>query len=260
MDLHQGSKRDFKSSFEELLNESSETDKILYEAINNLPKDQSLFETLGFAVNDPDLLGMQLELFPKAMEYYCLSPEFAGPLTKGQYIQARKAQHKIKSSIEQVLSKNITPAQAAGLDPKTIEAYFSYATGLYNGGEYEKALGFYENLNKLAPGDKRFLFGCAAASQMSQKYKQAIQYYTTISAFDATDPLPYYHMMDCCLHLNDIQTALLCINVTIELSQKKEGLDELVERCKYLKGYFTKELYKLEKERIKIKKEKKNQK
>jgi type III secretion system low calcium response chaperone LcrH/SycD len=214
-------------------------------------------KSMGFDVENPEILAYQIDNFNDYLQYYILSPEVTGDISKKEYVTCRKIQKKLKHAINQMDRKGLDFKSAMGIDQSYVEALYEYTITLYKNGNYKKAITYFENLKTLCSKDKRFFFATGACYQMMKEYKKAISNYLSINVLDATDPLPHYHSIECALQLNDYGSALVYIGMVLTLTKNREGYEALYERCLYLKGYFTKELFKMNKKKKNSKKKKK---
>ena len=90
------------------------------------------------------------------------------------------------------------------------------------------------------PMDPRFMMCIAACHHMSKKYEDAAKWYEDYCAIFLGDPMAYYHLSDCYLHLNKVPEALKALQNTIDLAQDKPEYRLIVERANLMKQNYEK--------------------
>ncbi|KEQ18909.1 hypothetical protein GZ78_02325 [Endozoicomonas numazuensis] len=97
-----------------------------------------------------------------------------------------------------------------------MEAIYSVAYNLYQGGKYEEAqkvfqfLCFYDHFNR------KYFMGLGACQQMMKEYDNAIEIFTFATVLDSDDPRPMIYIADCHLAMGDKEKAKMSYETAIE--------------------------------------------
>lgn len=127
-----------------------------------------------------------------------------------------------RKSYEDVLLKifrdGMTPKDAMGVSTETMEAFYGYAYRLYESGNYADAQRIFQYLINLNAGDSKYSLGLGACFHMQGKYQAAIEAYMLCAFFDPESPIPYYHIADCYIKMNNPYGALIALNDAIRMA------------------------------------------
>ncbi|USE35287.1 SycD/LcrH family type III secretion system chaperone [Endozoicomonas sp. SCSIO W0465] len=97
-----------------------------------------------------------------------------------------------------------------------MEAIYSVAYNLYQGGKYEEAkkvfqfLCFYDHFNR------KYFLGLGACQQMQKQYDSAIEIFSFATLLDSDDPRPMMYIGDCHLAKGDRENARISYETSID--------------------------------------------
>ncbi len=90
---------------------------------------------------------------------------------------------------------------------------------LFQAGQYQAAIKIFSTLRELDRIDPRYPFCMAACCHHLKQYPEAIAYYFASIMINPLDPLPYFHLHDCLMHINLPAIALASLETAITLSK-----------------------------------------
>ncbi|KIA76085.1 Type III secretion specific chlamydia chaperone 2 [Parachlamydia acanthamoebae] len=126
-----------------------------------------------------------------------------------------------RKSYEDVLNKIFkdgqSPQQAMGLSDETLEAFYGYAYNLYGSGNYLDAQRIFQFLINLDASRSKYALGLAASMHMQKNYQAAIEAYMLAAFYDQENPVPFFHIADCYIKLDNPYGALLALDDAIRL-------------------------------------------
>lgn len=136
--------------------------------------------------------------------------------------QSSKLTPEQRKSYEEVLLKifrdGMTPKDAMGVSDQTMEAFYGYAYRLYESGNYADAQRIFQYLINLNAGESKYALGLGACFHMQGKYQTAIEAYMLCAFFDPESPIPYYHIADCYIKMENPYGALIALNDAIRMA------------------------------------------
>nr|WP_306671610.1 SycD/LcrH family type III secretion system chaperone [Endozoicomonas sp. ONNA2] len=97
-----------------------------------------------------------------------------------------------------------------------MEAIYSVAYNLYQGGKYEEAtkvfqfLCFYDHFNR------KYFLGLGACQQMLKQYDSAIEIFSFATLLDSDDPRPMMYIGDCHMAKGDRENARISYETSID--------------------------------------------
>lgn len=112
-----------------------------------------------------------------------------------------------------------------------MEAIYSVAYNLYQGGKYDEAqkvfqfLCFYDHFNR------KYFMGLGACQQMMKQYENAIEIFTFATVLDADDPKPMLYIGDCHLAMGDNEKAKMSYETAIEWAGNTAAFEEEKQRA-----------------------------
>ena len=113
-----------------------------------------------------------------------------------------------------------------------MEAIYSVAYNLYQGGKYEEAnkvfqfLCFYDHFNR------KYFLGLGACQQMQKQYDNAIEIFSFATILDSDDPRPMMYIGDCHLAKGDKDKARAAYETSIEWAGTGKQYAQDLERAK----------------------------
>ncbi|UYM14718.1 SycD/LcrH family type III secretion system chaperone [Endozoicomonas euniceicola] len=112
-----------------------------------------------------------------------------------------------------------------------MEAIYSVAYNLYQGGKYEEAqkvfqfLCFYDHFNR------KYFLGLGACQQMQKQFENAIEIFTFALVLDEHDPRPMIYIGDCHLAMGDKEKAKQSYESAIEWASESSEYDAEKQRA-----------------------------
>ncbi|MFK0570976.1 SycD/LcrH family type III secretion system chaperone [Endozoicomonas sp.] len=113
-----------------------------------------------------------------------------------------------------------------------MEAIYSVAYNLYQGGKYEEAqkifqfLCFYDHFNR------KYFLGLGACQQMQKQYDNAIEIFSFATILDSDDPRPMIYIGDCHMAKGDKEKAQVAYETSIEWASDGSEYAQDVERAR----------------------------
>lgn len=143
--------------------------------------------------------------------------------------QERERQEKLIHEL--VSSKDKLPYQVLKLPEKDLEQMYQQGKGFYDTGNYKKAKATFYTLSVLNPSEFNYVFSFAATLHVLKEYRLAKSFYLGATLIDPANPMPYYHLYDCYMQLNDTFMAALHLNAVIQATKGKDAFKELKKRA-----------------------------
>ncbi len=122
----------------------------------------------------------------------------------------------LEDTLLEFFGKGGTFKDLKDMSDDAMEAIYSVAYNLYQGGKYDEAqkvfqfLCFYDHFNR------KYFLGLGACQQMMKQYEQAIEIFTFATVLDADDPRGMLYIGDCHLAMGDKDKAKGCYETAIE--------------------------------------------
>lgn len=150
----------------------------------------------------------------------------------------------VKSAVQKATRKGGSPKDALGLTDAMIEGIYGQAYRLYNTGKYKEAGQIFRLLLMINAAEPKYSLGLAACFHMKKEFENAISAYTTCSFMDPESPIPYYHLADCYIQLEDIPSAIVALQTAVEKSGAKPEYKTLKDRAALMIEGMKKEFIK----------------
>ncbi len=115
-----------------------------------------------------------------------------------------------------------------------MEAIYSVAYNLYQGGKYLEAqkvfqfLCFYDHFNR------KYFLGLGACQQMLKQYDKAIEIFSFTTILDSDDPRPMLYIGDCHMAKGDKDSARIAYETSLEWASDSEEYAQDIERVKIM--------------------------
>lgn len=131
--------------------------------------------------------------------------------------------------IGKILFEGILPKDALGISRDQMDNLYSQAYHMYNTGKYADACHLFKVLALCDRTEPKYMIGMAASQHLMKDYKDAVQSYLLSATLDPENPMPYYHVADCCIQLKDTASAMVFLEMAINKARTNEHT-ELKER------------------------------
>lgn len=137
-------------------------------------------------------------------------------------MQADQIKKTVSDLMTKVFEQGMSFKDAVGISDESMESIYGHAYRSYNSGNYDEGRELFRVLTMLNPLEPKYLLGVAACNHMLKDYEKAIESYVSCTLMNADDPLPYYYASDCCLKINDISSALIFLQIVVDLAKDKK--------------------------------------
>lgn len=143
---------------------------------------------------------------------------------------------KLKSQLNLAIKLGITPKEVMQQNNEFLESLYSLAMQYYRVGNWINAATVLRSLIALDPFNAKFSLALGMLLQRTKNYPESITAYRLSSALDQTNPIPYFHLADCYMKLNEKEKALESLDKAIEFASDQMVYEPLVLQAKELKN------------------------
>ena len=131
-----------------------------------------------------------------------------------------KTTQKMEGLSEEMLtdffSRGGTFRELKNLSEETMEAVYSVAYNLYQGGKYDEAVKVFQFLCFYDHYSAKYYLGLGACRMMQKEYEQAINCFSFAATVDMTDPRAVLYIGDCNLAMNNEESARISYELAFE--------------------------------------------
>ncbi len=152
------------------------------------------------------------------------------------YTEKQKEQYSLV--LHKIMDEGIPPADAMEIPPDLLNAIYGFAYRIYNSGNYLMASVMFALLVSLKPGVIKFHMGLGASFHLLKEYGKATECYLTCYIADLSNPLPFYHIADCCLKEGSNEAARTSLDFAIAIASADRKYDKLKERAEMMKSHL----------------------
>ena len=137
----------------------------------------------------------------------------------------------VEEMLMEFFGKGGTFKDLKDMSDDAMEAIYSVAYNLYQGGKYDEAqkvfqfLCFYDHFNR------KYFMGLGACQQMMKEYENAIEIFSFATILDSDDPRPMLYIGDCRLAMGSKNEAKIAYEAALEWAGDKEEFAEDKERA-----------------------------
>ena len=137
----------------------------------------------------------------------------------------------VEEMLMEFFGKGGTFKDLKDMSDDAMEAIYSVAYNLYQGGKYEEAqkvfqfLCFYDHFNR------KYFMGLGACQQMMKEYENAIEIFSFATILDSDDPRPMLYIGDCHMAMGNKEEAKIAYETAQEWAGDKEEFAEDKERA-----------------------------
>jgi len=147
--------------------------------------------------------------------------------------------HDFAARMIEGMQQGIPMGKLLGFGEKSLEAIYDQGYAKFRNGKYREARSVFEYLCKMAPQCYKYVFALAAARHQNGDFFEASIYYHTASTLDNRNPTPLYHSVDCHLHMQDISSAIACVEMALKRSHAHPEFKEIEASCRCLQKYIN---------------------
>ncbi len=133
-----------------------------------------------------------------------------------------------------IVEQGKTPREAMGFPLEDIAAIYNFAYSYYSKGQYKEAIELYKMLATLDPTYPNFATSLGVCYHQQKDYEKAIAAYTLAITYSTRDPIPYYYLYDCYMHINEKLVAGMMIAYAIHEAGDQEKYKKIKERSQKL--------------------------
>ena len=101
-----------------------------------------------------------------------------------------------------------------------LEAMYQLGHRVYAQGRYEDAFKVFSMLVIFQHNNDHYLMALAGAAQMTGRYKDALQHYSTATLLRIDDPRPIYFSAECLIAIGNLDLAAESLRLVIEMSEE----------------------------------------
>ena len=136
------------------------------------------------------------------------------------------SQEKVDDLLADYFSRGGTFKELKNLSDDSMEAIYSVAFNLYQGGRYDEAkkvfqfLCFYDHYNK------KYFLGLGACQMMQQDFETAVELFSFASALDTDDPRAMLYIGDCHMAMGKPAAAKVAYETAAEWAGDQEEYRE----------------------------------
>lgn len=123
----------------------------------------------------------------------------------------------------------------------TLEKMYAQGFNLYKSGRYKEALPRFKLLIMTHPKEPRYTFAVAACLHLLKQYSEAGYMYNISSILDPSNPLPQYHLANCCILTNNPVGAYLALQMALKRCKQSVHHKALQERIEMELATMTKD-------------------
>jgi len=134
---------------------------------------------------------------------------------------------KEKEILEDVFLNGKSMGKSIGISEEMIRFMYNEGCRLYSAGKYKEASQCFHLLVMLDGNFARYSFGAAACHHLLKEYEEAFSLYFNAAQLDQEDPLPFYHMFDCLMALDDPEFASVMLMTAIDRMKKDPKYSQL---------------------------------
>lgn len=131
-----------------------------------------------------------------------------------------------------IFDEGLLPREAMGFTDEMIDTLYDYGYRRFTSGNYDEAEVVFRLLLALDPNDAKYPFALATSYHHQKKYKNAADSYYLASFLDPLSPLPFFHMSDCFLQMDDKFSALVALGNTIRRAEIDISYANILDRAK----------------------------
>lgn len=138
-----------------------------------------------------------------------------------------------RTLLTSMCSGQVSLGEEFGVTYKMLMVLHAHANRLYSNGQYKNACAAFILLSTLCPDEPDYLFSVGACHHMLQNYHDAILAYKSSFYIDRK-PFPLFHIADCYIKLNDLDSAVIYLELTKSLAGDDPEFAALKERAQMI--------------------------
>lgn len=120
-----------------------------------------------------------------------------------------------ETNLRKIVVEGVSPKDVLNIGSDFINAIYTQGYNLYNSGHYLESELLFSYLCQLDGTKPAQLMGLASSYHMQKKYQEAMNAYLCAFYLDPSNPLPFFHISDCYIKINDIYHAILSLSFVV---------------------------------------------
>ena len=193
---------------------------------------EEVFDEIGFDMELPD----KKEDFLKAMMEGFIDDEIMTEKNLGKDYQKWRDNKDLIPNIFGLMKEGYALKDILKVDDGNIEKMYDYGYQMYNNGKYKEALSIFQKIVTFDPSNDKFVMAVASCFQMLKEYPAATDCYMAAAHIDVKNPYPHYYSAECYLKMGDRTSAILSLNLAVNIAKGQKKHKALREHCIILKS------------------------
>lgn len=156
-----------------------------------------------------------------------------------------------KEQIEKIFTdfyeKGIPIYQSIGLNDDFMKFLYSTAYQMYQSGKFNEAIANFQVLSTFDPTEPKYALGMALCYKEMKKYPHAIEELLQCTSINPEDPIPYWHLYECFVEINEPWGAGSALGAVIYLCDQTQTNTDLKKRAEIALQQVSKETLSLSK-------------
>ncbi len=146
----------------------------------------------------------------------------------------------IKNALDQLIDKQVKeqPLLSNELTSEDLSLLYNLAHGLYEAGDYTKALEIFQCLTLNQSLNPKHWMGLASTLQMQKNYQHALTAWS-VTAILSEDPIIHFHAADCLWMLGEKEKAMLALDEAENALNGSKAHHELKDKIAVLKQQWS---------------------
>ena len=126
------------------------------------------------------------------------------------------SQENVDDMLADYFSRGGTFKELKNLTDESMEAIYSVAFNLYQGGRYDEAKKVFQFLCFYDHYEKKYFLGLGACQMMEQEFETAVELFSFASALDTDDPRAMLYIGDCHMAMGKPAAAKLAYETAVK--------------------------------------------
>lgn len=138
---------------------------------------------------------------------------------------------KCEEVMNKVYLEGMSLREAMGLNEDFVSYLYDHAYTLFKSGKISDARVLFEFLHQLENDNVTYIMAIAACLHREKNYTKAIEMYTFASLIDEESYLPFHHMSDCFIQMNQLGAAIMMLVQVVKRTKEDLALEVIHQRA-----------------------------
>ena len=138
---------------------------------------------------------------------------------------------KCEELMNKVYLEGMPLKDAMELNDNFISYLYDFAYNLFMSGKFADARLLFEFLHRLEEDNVTYIMAIAACFHRENRYQEAIEMYTVASLLDPESYMPFHHMSDCFIQMNQPGAAIMMLVQVIKRTKGNASLEMIQQRA-----------------------------